>query len=109
MKYFGKLGFVEWVEGPVGVFRETITEYDYFGDITRVINHSQGAEKVSDDFKFNNQLSVLLDPYALENFANLRYVTLNNSKWEVNAVELNYPRLIISFGGLYHEQPQPQS
>lgn len=45
MKYFGKLGFVEWVEGPVGVFRETITEYDYFGDITRVINHSQGPKK----------------------------------------------------------------
>lgn len=109
MKYYGALGFVEYIEEPVGVFREVIREYNYYGDVVRIINHSQGAEKVTDDLKVNNQISVLVDPYALENFANLRYATFNNSKWEVSAVELAYPRLVISFRGLYHEQPQPQS
>lgn len=106
MKFYGPLGFAESVEGPVGVFIDKITEYTYYGDVIRIVNHTQGAEKANDDIKMNNQISVLVDPYALENFANLRYVTFNNSKWEVSAVELAYPRLIISFGGLYHEQPQ---
>lgn len=109
MKYFGKIGFVEYVEeDPLdapGVYVECITEREYYGDLTRMINNSQPAsEKVTDDLKLNNQLSVLLDPYALDNFSNIRYVTFLNSKWEVSAVEVQYPRLIISFGGLYHEQ-----
>lgn len=106
MKFFGALGFAEPFEASVGVFVDKITEYNYMGDVVRIINHTQGAEKVSDDVRMNNQISVLVDPYALENFGNLRYVVFNNSKWEVTAVELSYPRLIISFGGLYHEQPQ---
>lgn len=109
MKYFGKIGFVKYVEeDPLdapGVCVENITEREYYGDLTRIINHSQPAsEKVTDDLKLNNQISVLLDPYALDNFSNIRYVTFLNSKWEVSAVEVQYPRLIISFGGLYHEQ-----
>lgn len=109
MKYFGKIGFVEYVEeDPLdapGVYIERITEREYYGDLTRMINRSQPAsEKVTDDLKLNNQISVLLDPYALDNFSNIRYVTFLNSKWEVSAVEVQYPRLIISFGGLYHEQ-----
>lgn len=104
MKYYGNLGFVEYDEPSPGVFREVIKEYAYYGDSIRVISHWQGAEKVTDDVKLNNQISVLLDPYALENYANLRYVTFMNSKWEVSAVEVQYPRLIVSFGGMYHEQ-----
>lgn len=104
MKYYGNLGFVEYEEVQPGLFKETIREYPYYGDSVRVISHWQGAEKVTDDVKLNNQISVLLDPYALENYANLRYITFMNSKWEVSAVEIQYPRLIVSFGGLYHEQ-----
>lgn len=109
MKYFGKIGFVEHVEeAPMdapGVYVERITEREYYGDLPRMINHSQPAsEKVADDLKLNNQISILLDPYALDNFSNIRYVTFLNSKWEVSAVDVQFPRLIISFGGLYHEQ-----
>ncbi len=109
MKYYGKIGFVEHIEeDPInapGVYIERITEREYSGDMPRMIGHSQPvAEKVSDDVKLNNQISILLDPYALDNFSNIRYVTFMNSKWEVSAVEVQYPRLLISFGGLYHEQ-----
>lgn len=104
MKYYGNLGFVEYFEKEPGVYIETIKEYAYYGDSVRVISHWQGAEKVTEDVKLNNQISVVLDPYALENYANLRYVTFQNSKWKVSAVEVQYPRLVISFGGLYHEQ-----
>ena len=109
MKFFGKIGFVDYVEedpiGAPGVFIEVVTEREYSGDLPRMINHSQAAsEKVTDDLKLNNQLSILLDPYALDNFSKIRYVTFLNSKWEVSAVEVQYPRLLISFGGLYHAQ-----
>lgn len=104
MKYYGKLGFVEYKETAPGLYVETISEYAYYGDTVRIISHWQGAEKVTEDVKLNNQISVVIDPYALENYANLRYVTFMNSKWKVSAVEIQYPRLVISFGGLYHEQ-----
>lgn len=109
MKYYGAIGFVEFVDqDPIdhpGVKIEKITERVYSGDVLRIIGHSQPAsEKVTDDLKLNNQISVLLDPYALDNFANIRYVTFLNSKWEVSAVDVQYPRLVLSFGGLYHEQ-----
>lgn len=104
MKYYGNLGFMEEREVEPGIWKQVITEYAYFGDLPRLMDHSQPAEKVNDDIKFNNQLSIILDPYALDNFVNLRYITFMNSKWKVSAVEVQYPRLIISFGGLYHEQ-----
>ena len=109
MKFYGAIGFVDYVEeDPVdhpGVMIEKITERVYAGDMPRIISHSQPAsEQVTDDIKLNNQISVMLDPYALDNFSKIRYVTFLNSKWEVSAVEVQYPRLVISFGGLYHEQ-----
>ena len=106
MKYYGALGFIEQVESSPGVWEERVVERNYYGDLTRNIGHTQPAEQVNDNLKLNNQLSVVLDPYALQNFVNLRYITFMNSKWEASAVDVQYPRLIISFGGLYHEYPQ---
>lgn len=110
MKYYGKLGFYEQREVKPGVWTDGIVEREYYGDLTRLINHNQPtADKVNEDLKLNNQLSVVLDPYALDNFANLRYITLMNSKWKVSAVEVQFPRLMISFGGLYNERTDDPS
>ena len=107
MKWYGKLGLYEQNEIEPGVWVDGIVEREYYGDIIRLINHTQPAsEKVNEDLKLNNQLSIVLDPYALDNFAFLRYITFNNSKWEASAVEVQFPRLIISFGGLYNERTQ---
>ena len=109
MKFYDKIGYVmpveEDPENAPGVYIDQVTERTYSGYFIRLISHSQPtSDKVSDDIKLNNQISVLLDPYALEHFPFIRYVTYLNSKWEVSAVDVQYPRLILSFGGLYHAQ-----
>lgn len=103
-KYYGKVGYVEHVETEPGIWIEHIVERDYFGDVNRNISRWEGAEKLTDDVKLNNEVSIVADPYALENYYNIRYVTFNNSKWKVSAITVNPPRIVLNMGGLYHEQ-----
>lgn len=103
-KYYGNVGYVEHIEAKPGMWIEQIIERPYFGDVDRDISHWQPTENLADDVKLNNQISIVADPYALDNYYNIRYVTFNNSKWKVSAVTLAYPRIVLNMGGLYHEQ-----
>ena len=48
-------------------------------------------------------LRIVADPFARENFHKMRYVTFMGAKWKISRVEVGYPRLILTIGGLYHE------
>lgn len=49
-----------------------------------------------------NTLSVIADPYVQEHFCNLRYVTLYGGKWKVTDASVEYPRIVLTLGGLWH-------
>lgn len=51
----------------------------------------------------SNQISIIADPYAMNNFMNMRYAEYNGQKWIVEGVEINHPRLLLSLGGVYHD------
>lgn len=104
MKYYGKIGFSETVETSPGVWTEQILEREYYGDVLRNIKRFQSGEHLNDELNVNNQISIVADLYAYENFHTIRYITYQNSKWKVNNVEINHPRLILDIGGVYHEQ-----
>lgn len=44
-----------------------------------------------------------MDQFAVENVGNMRYATYMNSKWKITDVEVEYPRLILTLGGVYNE------
>lgn len=103
-KWFGKIGFeTETTEVTPGVWGPSITEREYYGDLLRLNRRLQTSDKVNDDLTFSNQLSIVADPYATENFAMIRYATFGNSKWKVTSVEVQYPRLVLEFGGVYND------
>lgn len=102
MKWFGTIGYAEQVETKPGVWKETITEREYFGDMTRNTRRLQTADKVNDDIDISNEISIVSDPYANENFHSMRYATYMGTKWKITSVEVQYPRLILSLGGLYN-------
>lgn len=102
-KWCGEIGFGTTVETEPSVYTEKIVPRKYMGDIIRNNRRLQTADKVNDDVVITNQISVLCDPYAMENFHAMRYATFMNSKWKITDVEVNYPRLTLTLGGVYNE------
>ncbi len=104
MKFYGPIGYAEMVETSPGVWNEKITEYMYFGDLTRNTRRLQSAETLNDDINIANEISIVADPFANENFHAMRYVKFMGAKWKISNVEVQYPRLILTVGGVYNEQ-----
>lgn len=101
-KYYGAIGYAETVETTPGVWVERITERQYFGDLTRNSRSLQSAEQLNDNINVANEISIVADPFAYQNFHKMRYVEFMGTKWKINTVEVKYPRLILSTGGLYN-------
>ena len=101
-KYFGNIGFSQGQqEVKPGVWDETIVERQYFGDVIRNTRQLQEAQKVNDDLTVGNSISVVADAYANENFFAIRYLNWAGALWDVTAVEVQSPRLVLRLGGVY--------
>ena len=103
MKFYGSVGFWEQnVEVKPGVYKPTIVEKPYSGDVNWHNRHFQNSENQNDDIKLNNQISIISDLYSQQNFSSIRYVVWYDVKWKVTNVEVNYPRLVLTIGGVYN-------
>ena len=105
-RFCGKIGFFTTVETEPGIWEEQIVEKTYYGDITRNISRYQQTENVNGNISINNTISILADPYATNNFQYMRYVIFNGVKWHITSAEVEYPRIILSIGGLYNEDEE---
>ena len=101
-KFYGAVGYAKTVETSPGVSVEQITERNYYGDVIRNTRRLQSADKVNDDINISNEISIVADPYANDHFYAIRYVVFQGAKWKVSNVDVQYPRLILSLGGLYN-------
>ena len=90
------------METTPGNWDEQLTERPYYGDVIRNTRKLQGAEKVNDDISIANEISVVADPFACQNFHRMRYIEFMGAKWKVSNVEVQYPRLILTIGGVYN-------
>lgn len=104
MKFYGKIGFGETVEKDDGIWVDTIIEKDYYGDILKNVKRSEDAAKVNDDISISNQLSIVSDPYLTNHFHAIKYVTMFGTNWKVTSVEVQFPRLLLTLGGVYNGQ-----
>lgn len=101
-KFYGVIGFAETVETSPGVWKEQITEHNYFGDVGRNTRQLQTTDQVNDNINIANEISIVADPYANENFHTMRYIEFMGAKWKITKVEVQRPRLILTVGGLYN-------
>ena len=108
-KFYGKVGYIQTVESEPGYWEEKAIERDYYGDITRNTSRYQNGGQVNDNIVINNILSIVADPYANENFQHMRYVEWMGAKWKITNVEVQYPRLLLTLGGVYNEYQQENS
>ena len=100
-KWFGKIGYVVTEETEPGVWEETVTEREYFGDMTSDRRKRQNSGEVNDDINLSNVISIVADPFAYQNCSNMTYVEIMGSKWKISDVEVQRPRLILTVGGVY--------
>lgn len=102
-RFYGMVGFATVSEIRPGVWDDTIVERPYYGDVIRnQRRHESGQDKVIDDINISNEFSILADAYANENFHNIKYIEYMGTKWNVPTVIVQYPRLILSAGGVYN-------
>ena len=101
-KFYGNIGYAISKETAPGVWVEDIVEHKYSGDVYRNTRKLQSGNQVNDSIDISNEISILSDPFANENFHSMRYVTYMGAKWKVSSVEVRYPRLILTVGGLYN-------
>ena len=101
-KFYGEIGYSITSETYPGVWEPTIVKKNYYGDIIRNTRRLQSSGNVNDNIEISNEISILSDPYAYENFHSIAYVEYMGAKWKVTNVEVQYPRLILTLGGVYN-------
>lgn len=102
-KFYGNIGYAETVETRPGIWKEQIVEHSYYGEIVRNTRRLQSSDQLNDNIVVANEISIIADPFANENFYSMRYVVFNGAKWKISNVEVRYPRLILTLGGIYND------
>ena len=102
-KCSGIIGYLSSEETQPGVWDPVITEKSYTGDLVRDNRRfNNDAENVVDNLSISNNISVVSNKFMIDNLSYMTYVTFMNSKWKISSVEISYPRITITIGGLYN-------
>lgn len=101
-KFSGKIGYGITAETSPGVWVPTIIEKDFVGDLIKNTRQLERSDGVNDNINISNQISIVADPYAIENFHLIKYAKFMGVAWIVKSVEVQYPRLLLTLGGEYN-------
>lgn len=101
-RYCGVIGYAETVETKPGIWDEVITERMYYGELLRNNRSLQAANQANDNISISNEISILADPYAYQNFHAIRYLEFMGTKWKVSNISVQDRRLVLTTGGIYN-------
>ena len=101
-KFYGTIGYVKTAETEPGMWEEQEIERQYSGELVKNTRRLESSGGVNDNINISNEVSIVADPYAYENFHAMRYIKFMGAKWKINNIEVRYPRLILTIGGVYN-------
>lgn len=101
-KFYGAIGFVKSEEISPAIWEDRATERRYYGEVLRNRRRYENGQWLHDNLNVSNQISIIADAYAEQNFFAMRYIKWMGSLWEISDVEVQRPRLILTIGGLYN-------
>lgn len=104
-KFSGKIGYIITSDDNHGVWKESTEEKHHYGDILKDSFNIRNNENTSsnDDISISNRISILATPFSMENFQYMKYAIIMGTKWKILSVEIKYPRLILTLGGIYND------
>lgn len=101
-KFYGAIGYGITEETTPGVWTDSIVERNYSGDVVKNYKKSSAGESINDNVDISNSISILSDPFAMQHFHTIKYVKWMGAAWKISSVEVQYPRLILTVGGVYN-------
>ena len=103
-KWYGKVGYAVNAETEPGIWEEQIiTEIPYYGDVkSDRFKRQQSSNQVNDNIVISNVISIVADPFAYQNCSNIAYAEYLGTKWKVTDVDPQFPRLLLTLGGVYN-------
>lgn len=102
-KFHGNIGYaMADVEASPGVWEPEKIVREAYGDVLRNSRRLQASDTVVDNVIVSNEISIVADPFAQENFHSIVYVEFMGAKWKVTNIEVRYPRLVLTLGGVYN-------
>lgn len=106
-RFSGTIGYLKTVEtdpkNHPGVWEEVITERRYYGDVLSNSRRWDQNGNFNDNLVVNNRISVVADSFARYNVGAMKFVRWLGDTWEITNAEIQYPRVILTIGGQYHE------
>lgn len=110
-KFYGTIGFAQTIEDPPdsGIWKETIIEKKYYGDLLRNSVHNENGEYLNRNINISNEISIVADSFLFDNAYSMRYVTFLGAKWEIRTISIDIPRIILSIGGVYNGTKGPST
>lgn len=101
-KFFGNIGYTIATQTKPGVWAKTVTPKPYRGDLVNQKFQRQSSDDLNDNLNIANDISIIADKFAYDNFKSMTYVEFMGAKWKIKSAEVKYPRIILSIGGLYN-------
>lgn len=102
-RFYGEIGYAITSVDETGVTKAVLTKRNYYGDVLDLVTRWQNTDKYVGDIRVSHRISILADPYAIENFPFIKYVEWMGTKWGVLSANPDYPRIVLSLGGVYNE------
>ena len=102
-KFYGNIGYAKVEQTSPGVWKNNIAVRPYYGELGRNVLKVQSSEHLNDNINIANEVSIIADAYANENFHSMKYIEFMGAKWKITNVEVKHPRLILTVGGVYNE------
>lgn len=102
-KWHGMIGFVTHEETSPGDYEDIFVERHYRGDFIRNTRKLQNSGELNESINISNQISIVADPYATDNYFAMTYAEFRGAKWKVSDVDASQPRrLVLTLGGLWN-------
>lgn len=108
-KFNGPIGFAVSKETKPGIWTNVITERTYYGETEPGARVFQSADQVNDDLNVTDQISIMADAFANENFHAMRYVEYMGAVWKITTAKVRRPRIILTLGGVYNGPRPPRN
>lgn len=103
-RFYGPIGFVTQVEDPAesGIWVEQAVEKNYRGIVSRNTKRWDNGNQLNKDLNISNTISIVADPYISDHLNQIRYIKWLGGYWEISSIDVEFPRLVLSIGGVYN-------
>lgn len=103
-RFYGPIGFVTQVEDPEdsGIWVEKSIEKNYRGEVSKNYKRWDNGDQLNKNLNISNTISIVADPYVSNHLADIRYIKWLGGYWEISSVDVEFPRLVLSIGGIYN-------